>query len=249
VLRPGNKHAGHRIVSVLRRIVARLHQSYPDALITLRGDAGFALPAVYALCEEQGIDYVLSLPKNARLLNMSEPLLTAARQECEQTKLKARHFGEISYAAASWPHERRVVVKAEVMPRNGDNPRFVVTNCTDLSAEALYEFYTQRGDAENRIKELKDDLASGRTSCHRFVANQFRLLMHSAAMILMQALRQLLAGTTMDRMQASTLRVKLLKVGTAVVQTSRKIWLRLPSSYPHQDVWGHLTAALGLGVT
>ena len=245
VLRPGNKHAGHGTVSILKRLVARLKAAYPQAKIVLRGDAGFALPAVYAFCEAQGLDYVLSLAKNSRLVEMAEPLLQEAREACKKTACKARLFGEVLYAAQTWSHPRRVILKAEVMPAHGDNPRFVVTNVDkdELAASALYDFYTDRGDVENRIKELKDDLASGRTSCHRFAANQFRLLLHAAAMMLMQALRAWLAGTDFARMQAGTLRARLLKVGVRVTQTCRKIWLRLPTSYPWQDAWNTIWSA------
>jgi len=94
-----------------------------------------------------------------------------------------------------------------------------------------------RGDVENRIKELKDDLLSGRTSCHSFLANQFRLLLHAAAFVLIAALRRLLSGTQMEKAQAGTLRVKLLKVGARLRETTRKIWLELPTSYPYQHIW------------
>jgi hypothetical protein len=247
VLRPGNKHAGHGTVAVLSRIVQRLRDAWPDAQIILRGDAGFSLPAVQEFCEQKGVEYTLSLAKNSRLLSMAEPLLEQARQECIATQQKVKRFGEISYAAKSWPHERRVIVKAEIMPAHGDNPRFVVTNSTEQAPEALYNFYTDRGDVENRIKELKNDLASGRTSCHRFVANQFRLLMHATAMILMQALRRLLDGTEMAAQQAGTLRLKLLKVGVQVRQTCRRIWLRLPTSYPWQSEWRRIVQHLNVG--
>ena len=239
VLRPGNKHAGHRTVSVLKRIVKRVREVYPQVSLTLRGDAGFASPEVYDYCEKAEVDYVLSLARNKRLEAMAEPILTMARAQCAETGQKSRLFDEVSYAAESWPHERRVIVKAEVMPKFGDNPRFVVTNIArfQVDADAVYEFYTRRGDVENRIKEVKNDLAADRTSCHRFVANQFRLILHAAAMQLMQALRGLLAGTEMARLQSGTLRVKLLKVGVRVVQSCRRIWLGLPTSYPYQTLW------------
>ena len=240
VLRPGNKHAGHRAAGVLRRIVARLKAAFPQAEIVLRGDAGFALPEVYDLCESMGIGYVLSLAKNSRLTGLAEPLIEQARLRCSELERTVKQFGEIRYAAQSWPRPRRVIVKAEVMPTYGDNPRFVVTNIVGGDPEDLYSFYTDRGDVENRIKELKNDLSSGRTSCHRFLANQFRLLMHAAAMIVMQRVRSLLASgglRQMARLQVGSLRVKLLKVGARVIQTSRKIWLKLPTSYLYQKAW------------
>jgi len=249
VLRPGNVHAGHRAVAVLRRIVERLRAAFPDTEIVLRGDAGLALPEVYAYCEGAQLRYVISLAKNSRLLECAQPWLSAARALHAETGDKVRHFGEFRYAAASWPHKRRVVVKAEVTGQ-GENPRFVVTNLEGPAPQALYDdLYTQRGDVENRIKELKDDLLSGRTSCHKFLANQFRLLLHAAAFILMQGLRQLLAGTELAAAQASTLRVKLLKVAARVRQTWRRIWVQLPTSYPYARLWALLWGRLSAAVT
>jgi hypothetical protein len=249
VLRPGNVHAGHRAVAVLRRIVERVREAFPQAEILLRGDAGLALPAVYDYCEGANLHYVISLAKNSRLLEFAQPWLTEAAAIYAETGEKVRHFGEFSYAAESWPHLRRVVVKAEVTGQ-GENPRFVVTNLAEPDPQAIYdELYTQRGDVENRIKELKDDLLSGRTSCHRFLANQFRLLLHAAAFVLMQGLRQLLAGTELAAAQAGTLRGKLLKVAARVRQTCRRIWVQLPTSYPYQRLWAILEEKLLSAVT
>ena len=145
VLQPGNVHAGHRAVAVLRRIVERLRAAFPDSEILLRGDAGLALPAVYDYCEGAGLSYVISLAKNSRLLAQAEPLLREAEAIYAETGEKVRHFGEFTYAADSWPHPRRVVVKAEVTGQ-GENPRFVVTNLEGPDAEAIYdELYTKAG--------------------------------------------------------------------------------------------------------
>jgi hypothetical protein len=244
VLRPGNVHAGHRAVAVLRRLVERLRAAFPETEIVLRGDAGLALPEVYDYCEGAGLSYVISLARNSRLLAQAEPWLREAEAIYAETGEKVRRFGEFRYAAASWSHERRVVVKAEVLAQ-GENPRFVVTNLGEADPEAIYdELYVKRGDVENRIKELKGDLVSGRTSCHRFLANQFRLLLHAAAFVLMQGLRRLLAGTELATAQVSTLRGKLLKVGARIRQTCRRIWVQMPTSYPWQRLW-----ELVLGVT
>lgn len=245
VLRAGNVHAGHRLVSVLKRIVPRLATQFPDAQIVFRGDAGMALPAVYDFCEDAGVDYVVSLAKNSRLLELGEGILRDARAIYEETGEKVRHFGEFLYAAQSWPRERRVVMKAEIVDK-GENPRFVATNISDLAAADLYDFYIDRGDVENRIKELKDDLLSGRTSCHLFLANQFRLILHSAAFVLMQALRKLLSGTEFADAQVSTLRTRLLKVGARVRETTRRIWLMMPTSYPLKELWMCVASRLGL---
>jgi hypothetical protein len=236
VLRPGNVHAGHRIVSVMRRIMERLRAAFPEAEIVFRGDAGMALPEVYDWCEDAGILYAISLPKNSRLLGLAEEYLYDAEAAYEETGEKVRSFGEFSYAAETWRQDRRVVVKAEVVGK-GENPRFVVTNIGGLDAEDVYEFYIDRGDVENRIKELKGDLLSGRTSCHRFLANQFRLFLHAAAFVLVQAIRRALSGTELAAAQAGTIRTKLLKVGARVKETTRRVWVKLPTSYPYQRAW------------
>jgi len=245
VLRPGNVHAGHRVVSVLKRIVARLRWEFPKAEIVFRGDAGMALPEVYDFCEDAGIGYLISLPKNSRLIELGEEDLRDARAIYEETGEKVRHFGEFWYAAESWRHDRRVVMKSEVVEK-GSNPRFVVTNMEQMPAGELYEFYCDRGDVENRIKELKDDLASGRTSCHSFLANQFRLILHSAAFVLLQGLRKMLAGTEFANAQAPTLRARLIKVGVRVRETTRRIWLMMPTSYPLKELWMRLASRLSL---
>ncbi len=242
VLRPGNVGAGHGLVAILKRIVERLKDAFPQAGIVFRGDAGMGCPAVYDYCEDAAMDYVISLSKNSRLLEFGEDILRDARAIYEETGEKVRHFSEFYYAANSWRCERRVVMKAEIANK-GENPRFVVTNL-DMPSMELYEFYCERGDVENRIKELKDDLLSGRTSCHRFLANQFRLILHSAAFVLLQALRKLLEGTEFASAQVSTLRTRLLKVGVRVRETTRRIWLMMPTSYPWKEVWGHLASRL-----
>jgi hypothetical protein len=248
VLRPGNKHAGHGSVSILRRILPMLREAFPECRFLVRGDGGFALPAFYNWCEQAGVEYAISLPKNSRLRELSSDIEQEARALFEETQNKVRHFGQIEYAASTWPRPRRVVVKAE-MTAKGYNPRFVVTNLPAddpalESPESLYGFYTDRGDVENRIKELKLDVRSGRTSCHRFLANQFRLMLHAAAFILLQALRALLRDTEGETWQAGTIRTKLLKVGALVSESVRRIAIALPTSYPLQHLWDHLASVL-----
>ena len=243
VLRPGNVHAGHKTVAILKRLVASLRVAWPSVRILLRADSGLAIPEVYDWCEDNGVAYVISLPKNSRLAALAEPFLQAARREKDRTGYKARHFHQVRYAADSWRTSRRVVVKAEVTDQ-GDNPRFVVTNDASRSSAELYHFYAQRGDAENRIKELKNDLKADRTSCHCFLANQFRLLLHAAAFVLICALRDGLHGTQLAAAQVSTIRLKLLKVGVRVRETVRRVWLHFSSAYPLQHLWPLLLARL-----
>jgi hypothetical protein len=242
LLRPGNVHGGHRAMAMVKAIVTRLRQAFPACAIALRADSALALPEVYEGCEKLAIPYTISLPKNERLIEMAGPWRCEAEAIHAETGEKVQVFGEFAYAAHTWSHARRVICKAEVMSK-GDNPRFVVTSRTDLAPKALYRFYCQRGDPENRIKELKLELKADRLSCHRFWANQFRLLLHAAAYVLMQAMRKLLAGTDLARAQVSTLRLRLLKVGARVRESVRRVLVQLPSAYPWFELWHQLARA------
>lgn len=238
ILRPGNAHAGRRAAATLRRLVKMLQKAFPNTKILFRGDAGYALPEVYETCEELTVDYLISFAKNPRLLEMASPLMQAAVQIREETNEKVRLFGEVTYAAKTWTKERRVIVKAEAMAK-GENPRFVVTNL-DGDPESLYDAYCRRGDCENRIKELKLDLQSGRTSCHRFVANCFRLILHGLAFVLLSGLRKRLEGTELARSTMGQMRIKLLKIGAFVQCSTRRVLVRLPRSHPHRDLFQRL---------
>lgn len=245
VLRPGRSHAGHGCVAMLSRIVAKLREAWPGVRIVVRADGGFAKPEVYDWCEgidgaegaegTQRVEYLISLPTNSRLRELAEPYLEQARAEFAATGEKVRRLHAVGYAAGSWPHERRTVIKAEVTEQ-GDNPRYVVTNMRG-GPLVLYNFYAGRGEPENRIKELKCDLAIDRTSCHSFLANQFRLLLHAAAFVLLSFVRRCLAGTELASAQVCTLRRKLLKLGVLVRESCRKVWLHFASSCPVQHLW------------
>jgi len=243
-LRRGACHAGRGALAVLKRLVARLRAQWPGVPIIVRGDSGFALPELYKWCDAQDkpVWYVIGLAKNSRLLALAEPHLQAARAEHERTAEKVRRLHEAQYAAGTWSHVRRVLIKAEVTDR-GDNPRFVVTNLRGAAA-GLYDLYAARGEMENRIKELKCDLRIDRTSCHRFAANQFRVLLHAAAYLLLCALRYGLAATELARAQVSTLQRRLLKLGVRVKETARRVWLQFASSCPLQSLWPLLLARL-----
>jgi hypothetical protein len=240
ILRPGNVHAGRRSAAILRRLVKMLRTGLPQTQILFRADAGFALPEVYQACEDLKISYLISLAKNSRVLEMAAPLRAQARADKAESGAKVRLFGEISYAADTWPVERRVIVKAEVMDK-GENPRFVVTNLSG-DPETLYDEYCRRGDCENRIKELKNDLASGRTSCHKFTANCFRLLLHAIAFILLSQVRRMLAGTVLALSTMGQIRLKLLKIAAQVQVSTRRTLIRLPRGHPNAALLEELLA-------
>jgi hypothetical protein len=244
MLRPGNVHGGHQAMAMIRAVLRRLREAFPGCVIELRADSALALPEVYEGCEKLALPYTISLPKNDRLVEKAQPWMRDAKAIHAETGEKVQVFGEFLHAAHTWSRERRVICKAEVMSQ-GENPRFVVTS-RRLPPKKLYRFYCQRGDPENRIKELKLDLKADRLSCHRFWANQFRLLLHAAAYVLMQAMRAALAGTELARAQVTTLRLQLLKVGARVRESVRRVLVQLPSAYPWFDLW-HLLARAGPG--
>ena len=242
VLRAGNTHASRSTVAILRRIVGLLRSTWPDVEVELRAEAGFAVPAVYEYCEAEGIAYTIALITNSRLEEMASSLLEEAKRRYEKHReRKVKLLSQGHYRAGSWDRERRVVYKAEVM-EEGTNTRFVVTNKPDEPDE-LYAHYTERGETENRIKDLKVALKAERLSCHRFVANQFRLLLHAAAYWLMDTLRRKLVAAGIERMQLDTLRLRLVKIGGRVRELLTKVRLHLASGHPGQHLWEALTTA------
>jgi hypothetical protein len=243
LLRAGDTHASNSSVAVLKRVVFRLREAWPGVQIELRADAGFAVPAIYDYCEAEGVAYTIALITNERLKEMAAGLLEEAGEEYERTTRKARLFGEDLYEAGSWEKERRVVYKAEAM-EHGANRRFVLTTRRD-EPKALYEFYARRGEGENRIKDFKLHVKADRLSCHRFIANQFRLLMHAAAYWLMDTLRRKLLGVGGRRMQLDSLRLRLIKIGGRVRELLTKIRLHLASGHPGQGLWHALSLVFG----
>ncbi len=235
MLRPGNVHAASGVVKMLKRIVGKIRKRWPWVEIVIRADAGFCVRRLYRFCERQGLGYVLGLITNKTLKALHAPLLAEAEARYAEQESKVRLMGEVGYRAGSWKRFRRVIMKAEAMPQ-GTNRRFVVTNL-EGTPKAIYDFYVQRGDAENRIKDLKNALFAGRLSCSSFAANRFRLLLHATAYLLMHALRGHLAGTELASAQFDTLRLRLLKVGARVRQSVRRVWVLTASGFPQRDLW------------
>jgi hypothetical protein len=185
VLRPGNAAAPVGSMALLRRLFGKLRRAFPRARLRVRMDGGFAAPRVFQFLEEQGVEYVVALAKNLRLAPKGGRLLRRARRRAKQTGRTTHFYGETRYAARSWRRrKRRVIYKAELVCLSGREPRanlrFVVTNLS-LSPRQVYEIYRQRGDCENRIKELHHGLELDRTSCSRFLANQLRVQITAAA--------------------------------------------------------------------
>jgi hypothetical protein len=241
-LRPSKIDACKHSRAVLKLLVRRLRAAWPNVKITIRADSGFCRWRLMRWCDSHDIGYVLGLAKNVVLEREARDEIERAERQFRLTGQPQRIFGTFAYAAGKWDRRRRVIVKAEHTAK-GKNPRFVVTNVPGDPREFYEDVYCQRGEAENRIKEQQLDLFADRTSCHRFVANQFRLLLSSAAYTLMQSLRRTaLVGTELAKAQVGTIRLKLFKVAARVVVTVRRIVFHLSSSYPYQELFEEVCA-------
>ena len=239
VLRCGNTHASRSALSVLKRIVGRLRRAWPGVEVEIRADAGFAVPEIYNYCEKEGIGYTIGLISNPRLEEIAQDLLERATRESEEREgEKVRLVSSGSYRAGTWDRARRVIYKAEVLEK-GTNTRFVLTSRSD-EPEELYDWYVKRGEAEGWIKDFKRALKADRLSCHRFLANQFRLLLHAAAYWLLDDIRRRLLRAGVRRMQLDTLRLLLVKIGGRVRQLFAKVRLHLASGHPGHHLWNAL---------
>ena len=243
-LRPSNIDGAKHSWAILKLITTRLRQAWPKVRIVFRGDSGFCRWKMLRWCERHDIGYVVGLARNKVLERLAEPFMDAAKKAFDETDEKQRDFHEIRYAAETWDHERRVIVKAEHL-RLGPNSRFVVTNLDD-QPEVIYDGrYVGRADMENRIKEQQLSLFADRTSCHKFLANQFRLLLASAAYVLIEYLRRIgLEGTELANAQVTTIRLKLFKVAARITTSVRRVVLYLSSAYPYQQLFTRLVARL-----
>ncbi len=240
-LRTADNDASYGTVAELERIIPHLRAAWPQVRILLRADSGFCREEIMAWCEAHGVDYLFGLAKNSRLVETLGPALADAHARYLQTGVAARVFADFVYQTReSWSRARRVVGKAEYLPK-GSNPRFVVTSLpvAERAARALYEEdYCARGDMENRIKEQQLMLFADRTSTAWLRSNQLRLWFSSAAYVLVQALRRLgLTGTRLAPAQCGSIRLWLFKIGALVRVTVRKVWVSLSSACPYRDVF------------
>jgi hypothetical protein len=236
-LRPSKIDAAKHSRAILKLLVTRFRQVWPEVRIIFRGDSGFCRWRLMRWCDRHQVGYILGLAKNSVLMDKAQSWMDQARRQFQQNGQKQRVFGEFAYAAGTWDCPRRVIVKAEYLSQ-GPNTRFAVTNLPGDPQELYDDLYCQRGDMENRIKEQQLYLFADRTSCHDFLANQFRLLLSSAAYVLMETLRRVgLAETELAHAQVSTIRLKLLKIGARVRCSVRRIVLHLASGYPFQNLF------------
>src|SRR5881628_1594501 len=248
VLRPGKAPAGLGARGILRALLRKLRAAFPAATFRVRLDGGFASAKLFTFLEREQLEYVVGMPSNRRVEKRARRWMGRARVLSRLTGETAHLYGETRYAAKSWARRRRVIIKAEVVRHPGrapkNNPRFVVTNLA-LGPQAVYAFYCQRGDVENRLKELHHGLELDRTSCSRFLANQFRVLLTLASYILFQELQRRTHGTACADAQVTTLRERLLKLAVWVERSVRCIVLHLPASFPWLSTWRQMARAVG----
>jgi hypothetical protein len=249
VLRPGNAPASLGARGLLRRLLGKLRQAFPTATFRVRLDGGLASPTVFAFLEAQPVEYVVAMASNGRLEKRARRLMGKARMLSKATGQTAHLYGETRDAARTWRRKRRVIIKAEVVRHPGrdpkNNPRFVVTNLPDDPQTVYEQIYCQRGDMENRLKELHHGLELDRTSCSRFLANQFRVLLTLAAYVLFQELQRRAHGTACAGAQVLTLRERLIKLAGWVERSVRRIVLHLPATFPWLRTWCQLARAVG----
>jgi hypothetical protein len=242
VLRPGKRPTGKQIVSILKRVVRKIRQAWPEVGILLRADSYYSCPAVFDFCEENDMKYVLGFKPLSPLVREVKPLLEEVSQRFNLEKRPVKMFTETDYKAKSWPKARRVIAKVEYNAL-GSNIRFIITNLEHWNRRFIYQtVYSGRGAAELMIKEHKNHLMSDRTSCTSFSANQFRLFLHSAAYVIFHTFRALhLKGTEWASAQFDTIRLRIVKIGARIIQRSRKIRIHLPTSFPWkgelQKIW------------
>lgn len=236
-LRQSNMDGSEGSVEALEKIVVRIRQRWPEVRVVVRGDSDFSREHIMCWCEDNDVDYVFGIAKNARLKRKLKKQLEKARRKYLRTGKAARFFHDFGYRTLkSWSRSRRVVGKAEHLEK-GSNPRFVVTSFSrqEVDARTLYEdIYCARGDMENRIKEQQLALFADRTSAATMRANQLRLWFSAVAYMLMTELRKVgLKGTEYARAQCDTIRNKLFKIGGLIKISVRKIWFHLSSAYPY----------------
>src|SRR6476620_735602 len=242
LLRPGKTPSGAEIRGHLRRLVRRIRQHWPATRITIRGDGHYGRPEVMQWCDENGIDFIFGLPGNAVLDRLVDATADDIRtRRALDQKPCLRGFAETSYQAKSWNTDRRACARIEATTK-GLDIRFVVTSIEIGSAEHIYQtLYCARGQAENLIKLHKAQLASDRTSCRSPLANQMRLILHTAAYWLILTMRDAIPAThALATAEFTTIRLRLLKLGTRVIETASRVRLAFASACPEATLFRHI---------
>lgn len=235
-LRPGTRHASRGVIPLLRFLLKYIRNHFPNVVIKLRADSGFASPRFFDFLEDNKVHYAIALITNKRLIKKNKSLHQQAQDAFDETGKKQRLFQAFIHDVKTWSNSRRVIAKAEVMSQ-GSNNRFVVTTMTHDPQSIYDDFYTQRGAAENDIKELKHACYADRLSCHQFQANFLRLVFSTCAYQLMIYFKRLLLDTPFDTASIQTIRLQLFKVAVRVHCTVRRLWFNFSTSFAHRDLF------------
>jgi Transposase DDE domain group 1 len=248
-LRPGTVHASTGAVDTLAPIVGTCRAAWPEVLLLVRGDAGFAVPEMYEYCEAEGVLYAFGYSSNQVLKERTDPWLADLELYYQWYHHREEHVQRFAwlddYQAGSWSRPRRLLAKIEIN-RHGSNRRFVVTNLTGDPQGIYRGCYVQRGDVPERpIGELKNGLQADRLSCHGFAANSLRLLEHVVAYAIVVLFRAAAADVPEVATAAvGTLRQRLWKIGAVVTSSSRRLWFHLSETWPHWDLWVRVQTSL-----
>jgi hypothetical protein len=240
-LRRGNCMSYNRVLGRLRRLLRRLRRAFPEVPIRLRADAGFGWQPLFDLLEEERVEYAIRIQRSKPLRLRAEPAVDKAARAYADRQNPQRHYSSFTYRARTWKQARRVLAQA-LHNTHEKTVYFMVTNLSG-QAETVWRFYHGRGECENRIAELKNGFHADRLSCHRFLANAFRLVLHSLAYNLVNLFRQQLPEPW-RRLQIGSLRTRLFKVGARVLQTARWVWVHLASGWPYPQTF-HSAARAG----
>jgi hypothetical protein len=233
ILKPGRRSKSINVFSLMKKLINYLHEYWPETLIILRGDGHFCSKEFMDWSEsEDKVGFITGITGNAVLNRLAEVTVTSAQREYKQYGKPVKRYHSFEYKAGAWSHAQRVVVKVEVNSM-GTNVRFIVSSLRNVRAKALYEQgYCIRGAAELRIKDHKTYLLSDRMSCNSFLANQFRLFLHSAAYVLIHALQnEILKGTEFCKATMKTIQLKLIKVAARVSIMKTKVKIELPVTF------------------
>jgi hypothetical protein len=251
VLRTGTAGPMVGTIGVVRRLIGLLRDHFGDIRLCLRADSSFAVPEFFDFLEDEGLRYTIAMSSNRVLEGLSRGAMEQARRQVAEKQATATLYGESLYQSGGWQRERTVAYKAQVLvhpnkedPR--DNDRYLIHNLDyRYGPQGAFEFYYGHSDMENNIKELKNDLAMDRTSCSRFTANQFRLLLTLAAYVLLQSVAARTSELDLLKAQMATLRDRLLKIAVRVRSSCRRISLEFTNHHPWADAWLATAKALG----
>ncbi len=235
-LRPGNVHTAHEVEKHIRPVINRLKNAFPMTRIILREDSGFSSPKTYNYCKREDLLFAIGVATNKVLEKKIEKYLKKAKELFEAGKEETiKLYVSFRYKAGSWDRQQRIVAKIEIN-KHGEEIRYVATNMKG-KAKDIYEFYTKRGECENRIEELKNGFNADRLSCHKFYANYFRLLLHSCAYNLIMLLKSNVKNEELANAKIDTFRIRVLKVGAWIKETARKIWVHFSSAWPFRNLF------------